>query len=272
MSDITSLNQVTHNCPICAMTMESNGQSWYRCSSCNKTQRIRSHRESRINSQGRTSYILNRDERRDANYRQNYQDFSLEKYNQLFREQEGKCAACRLPETEIDSRTKLLKNLSVDHDHKTGRVRALLCNRCNSSLGMLKENANRAKALARYINIFVRPKPSIPSYPSLWDAISESSPLASEQGRLSDNLEDLALLYTDEANMHRKPFYTCITVAQRSFVFGYTPGNYYVDRWLVASFEDDLPLAMAVRDHLKALSAEQPDVKRPKVKRTRIPK
>jgi hypothetical protein len=36
--------------------------------------------------------------------------------------------------------------LSVDHNHKTGRVRGLLCKRCNVAIGMLDDNP---KLLAR---------------------------------------------------------------------------------------------------------------------------
>jgi len=43
----------------------------------------------------------------------------------------GACAICRTS-----------KKLCVDHDHKTGRVRDVLCNRCNSWLGVI-ENAKK---------------------------------------------------------------------------------------------------------------------------------
>jgi hypothetical protein len=46
--------------------------------------------------------------------------------------QEGKCAICG----EEDP----TRELSVDHDHKTGRVRNLLCNRCNFGIGYFREN------------------------------------------------------------------------------------------------------------------------------------
>lgn len=42
-------------------------------------------------------------------------------------------------------------DLVVDHDHKTRKVRALLCNACNQALGLLKEDLERIKAMARYV-------------------------------------------------------------------------------------------------------------------------
>ncbi len=51
-----------------------------------------------------------------------------EEYDRRFKVQKGKCAICK--------RRKLLKKrLDIDHDHKTGLVRGLLCRRCNGALG-----------------------------------------------------------------------------------------------------------------------------------------
>lgn len=47
--------------------------------------------------------------------------------------QGGACALCRQLETQTTRGT--VRRLSVDHDHATGRVRGLLCSRCNLTLG-----------------------------------------------------------------------------------------------------------------------------------------
>lgn len=39
----------------------------------------------------------------------------------------------------------------LDHDHKTGAVRALLCFRCNHYIGHIKENMESVKRLAEYL-------------------------------------------------------------------------------------------------------------------------
>lgn len=44
--------------------------------------------------------------------------------------------------------------LHMDHDHSTGKFRALLCNGCNTSLGFLKESPERIRGLAAYIERF----------------------------------------------------------------------------------------------------------------------
>lgn len=53
-------------------------------------------------------------------------DFTTADYDRLLAAQDGHCALCpSVPKT---------KRLQVDHDHKTGRVRGLLCFRCNKYL------------------------------------------------------------------------------------------------------------------------------------------
>lgn len=46
-----------------------------------------------------------------------------------------------------------VKNLCVDHNHKTGRIRGLLCHNCNTALGFLKENTDYLFNAIRYLQI-----------------------------------------------------------------------------------------------------------------------
>jgi len=56
---------------------------------------------------------------------------SLQDYEQLLKEQNFKCALC----DKTHEQEKVVgKNLAVDHCHKTGQVRGLLCNDCNRNL------------------------------------------------------------------------------------------------------------------------------------------
>jgi hypothetical protein len=52
----------------------------------------------------------------------------LEHFEQMFAEQEGLCAICREAPAE-----------HVDHDHRTKRVRGLLCFNCNGALGQFRD-------------------------------------------------------------------------------------------------------------------------------------
>ena len=57
---------------------------------------------------------------------------TIEQYNQMFVDQNGVCAIC-------GEKQENGKNLSIDHNHETGKVRGLLCTRCNTGIGLLKE-------------------------------------------------------------------------------------------------------------------------------------
>jgi transcription initiation factor IIE alpha subunit len=58
---------------------------------------------------------------------------TLEQYDEMLAEQGGKCYICDKHHTEQKF------GLAVDHNHTTGAVRKLLCNRCNGILGELFE-------------------------------------------------------------------------------------------------------------------------------------
>ena len=60
-----------------------------------------------------------------------------EDYDRMYKEQKGVCAICKKPETrQSKGKTTLL---CVDHDHETGKVRGLLCHRCNTVIGMFTD-------------------------------------------------------------------------------------------------------------------------------------
>jgi len=60
-----------------------------------------------------------------------YFGMTLAEWDIMYAAQDGKCAVCgEYPRRE----------LGVDHDHKTGRVRALLCRACNLKIGVLEHS------------------------------------------------------------------------------------------------------------------------------------
>ena len=68
---------------------------------------------------------------------------TLDDYNKMFNAQEGKCAICKKHQNELK------KTLCVDHDHKTGKVRELLCMTCNTDLASVE---NRLEEMTKYLN------------------------------------------------------------------------------------------------------------------------
>jgi hypothetical protein len=69
-------------------------------------------------------------------------------YMQMYEEQRGECAICLDFKPPIGSGTKKSDVLVIDHNHISGRVRKLLCQRCNSVFGYLREDPEVIKRLA----------------------------------------------------------------------------------------------------------------------------
>jgi len=70
---------------------------------------------------------------------------TLDEYDALLEQQGGGCAIC--------GRKPASKRLSVDHDHRSGRVRGILCDGCNRAIGVLKlEQPERFQRIADYLS------------------------------------------------------------------------------------------------------------------------
>lgn len=74
-------------------------------------------------------------------------NITLADYDEMLEAQGGKCAICgRTPEEEG-------RRLSVDHDHKTGQVRGLLCRNCNAALGFFQDDFHLLRRAINYLDI-----------------------------------------------------------------------------------------------------------------------
>lgn len=77
-----------------------------------------------------------------------------EDYDERYQVQRGRCLICdreRLRLGSAGSRPGGIDVLGVDHDHKTGAVRGLLCSTCNRALGLLGDNIAWLKAAIAYL-------------------------------------------------------------------------------------------------------------------------
>lgn len=66
-----------------------------------------------------------------------------EKYDALLASQGGVCGVCGGPPGK--------KMYAVDHDHKTGKVRGVLCEKCNRGLGLIGDTVESAERLLAYL-------------------------------------------------------------------------------------------------------------------------
>ena len=105
----------------------------------------------KVNQRQREAYAANKEARWAARIER---DFGItgEGYKELLRKQGGTCAVCREPET-VKHQNGEVKMLSVDHCHETDVVRGLLCSRCNTAIGLLQNDPERAASVARYLTV-----------------------------------------------------------------------------------------------------------------------
>lgn len=117
--------------------MENN---YKRCSKCNSTKPLILFDLDKSKSDGHKSWCKGccAELKRKLRYK-----LEAITYNTLLEEQGEVCAIC------LDPTTK--GKLCVDHSHFTGKVRGLLCDRCNRSLGALQESADICNNMVNYI-------------------------------------------------------------------------------------------------------------------------
>lgn len=64
-------------------------------------------------------------------------------YHEILRQQDGCCKLCGITFGTVKP--------NIDHDHKTGRIRGLLCSFCNRGLGLFKDNSEVLHSAALYV-------------------------------------------------------------------------------------------------------------------------
>lgn len=91
----------------------------------------------------------NKEKYTDRNLIKNF-GITYDDYIRLLSEQDNVCAICKHEETR-KSHGKVCR-LAVDHCHKTGKVRGLLCARCNVSLGAFRDRIDLLQESINYLN------------------------------------------------------------------------------------------------------------------------
>lgn len=95
----------------------------------------------RAKSQCRACLDMPYDRRRELRWKYKGINLTYTEYKQLFNAQGGLCAIC---ERE--------KHLVPDHNHTTGKIRALLCGSCNVAIGMFGDKAEIVNRAAVYLD------------------------------------------------------------------------------------------------------------------------
>lgn len=111
------------------------------CKVCERTasKQWRAENSDRVRKAQKKYYEANKDRLKylsSVQWRRRRYGVSDEQYNEMLKRQHGRCAVCG---GKPEGRWELL---NVDHDHKTGRTRGLLCGPCNRGLGQLRDDPN----------------------------------------------------------------------------------------------------------------------------------
>jgi predicted RNA-binding Zn-ribbon protein involved in translation (DUF1610 family) len=85
------------------------------------------------------------EDKRDSVIRRAY-GITLVEYDQMLHNQNNKCAICGNGD-EVENR-----RLAIDHCHESGKVRGLLCGKCNRGLGLFYDNQELLESAIHYLN------------------------------------------------------------------------------------------------------------------------
>ena len=103
-----------------------------------RAERIKS-KEYRINNSEQFKKTI-----RNSTLKKKY-GINIEQYNEIFKNQGYVCAICG------SDKPRGYGRMCVDHNHLTGKIRGILCQPCNTSIGKMMENPNLIRKLALYV-------------------------------------------------------------------------------------------------------------------------
>jgi hypothetical protein len=87
----------------------------------------------------------NRKQKNRNNHLKNKYGITQDDYNQMFENQKGCCSICGKHQSEVS------RALSVDHNHKNGEIRGLLCHTCNSAIGKFYDDITLLENAISYL-------------------------------------------------------------------------------------------------------------------------
>lgn len=132
---------------------------FHKCNICNlekpKSSFVkRLNRKKGIQAYCKDCHNVRRKKNYSTKYMRNYDlvknyGITSEHYNQLSLNQNNSCGICNIHISKINKKHK--KYLCVDHCHKTGVIRGLLCDSCNRGIGLLKDNTGILKNAIKYL-------------------------------------------------------------------------------------------------------------------------
>lgn len=124
--------------------------SWCKeCANGNSRRWAKSNKERRARV-GQTYYEQNKDKVKAKRIEREY-GLSPDEHKRMKKEQNNLCKLCGKPETGINGTSGEVQELCVDHCHETGKVRGLLCRRCNHLIACLGDTEQSIEKVLEYM-------------------------------------------------------------------------------------------------------------------------
>lgn len=135
--DLLNSTNTIRYCKTCGKEMFNTNYGYKYCSrECNPRYRKKETQEERT--------IRLRKQYRSEHLKKKYK-ITKEEYNYLLTTQQEKCAICG------KGINNSIRRLAVDHDHKSGAIRGLLCASCNIGLGCFKDKIKNLQEAIKYL-------------------------------------------------------------------------------------------------------------------------
>lgn len=121
------------------------GEGVFECAKCRNPFPLEGFPKGRARRDGSPRYAYCKTCHSEYQRAQRFRTFfhiTVEEYEKILALQGGVCAICKLPPKKM--------RLAVDHDHKTGLIRGLLCSICNRAIARFRDDLERFKACVEY--------------------------------------------------------------------------------------------------------------------------
>lgn len=129
---------------VCACCKEQKPDTEFANSSSKKNGKQSYCRPCATAARRKSPYKRNVSVERKAQMKYKY-GLTLEAFEELWEAQDGACAICK-KKLQTNNR-----GVSIDHNHETGFVRGLLCNPCNTGLGLLRDSISLLNSAVSYL-------------------------------------------------------------------------------------------------------------------------
>lgn len=113
-----------------------------------ENQMYRSHmNEGKYKTKGCRRCVLDRNIKNKYGFKD-----GIDEYERLAKEQNNSCLICKNKFNSITNDTEQKRTLAIDHCHKTGKFRGIICCNCNSGLGYFKDSIEALQSAIDYLN------------------------------------------------------------------------------------------------------------------------